>query len=44
MPVKPCNVLPLDELRALGLAGVGVGASAEAELVHLDYHVAHAVH
>ena len=30
MPVKPRNVLPLDEFRALGLAGIGVGAVAEA--------------
>ena len=43
MPVKPCNVLPLDELRALGLAGVGVGAVAETKFVHLGYHLLCAV-
>ena len=43
MPVKPRNVLPLDELRALGLAGIGIGAVAEAQLVHLGDHLLRSV-
>ena len=43
MPIKPCNILPLDELRALGLAGIGIGAVAEAKFVHFGYHLLCAV-
>ena len=43
MPIKPCNILPLDELRALGLAGIGIGAVAEAQLVHLGDHLLRSV-
>ena len=43
MPIKPSNVLPLDELWALGLAGVCVGATAEAQFIHLGDHLLHTV-
>ena len=43
MPIKPSNVLPLDELWAFGLAGVSVGAAAEAQFIHLGDHLLHAV-
>ena len=43
LAVQTGDVLALDLLRAFGLAGVGVGASAEAQLVHLDDHLAGAV-
>ena len=34
LAVKSCDVLALDLLGALGLAGIGVGAGAEAQLIH----------
>jgi hypothetical protein len=39
MSVEPRNVLPLDEFRTFGFAGVGVGAVAKAQFVHLGYHL-----
>ena len=38
MPIEPRDVLPLDKFRAFGLASVGVGATAEAQFVHLGNH------
>lgn len=38
LSVESRNVLPLDEFRAFGLAGIGVGAAAKAQLVHLADH------
>ena len=43
MSVKPRNVLPLDEFWAFGLAGIGVGAAAKAQFVHLADHLVNAV-
>lgn len=42
--VEAGDVLAFYLLGAFGLAGVGVGAAAEAEFVHLDDHLAGAVH
>ena len=39
LSVEPRNVLPLDEFRAFGLAGVGVGAAAKAQFVHFADHL-----
>ena len=44
LAVEAGDVLALDLLGALGLAGVGVGAGAEAQLVHLADHLLDAVH
>ena len=44
LAVEAGDVLALDLLGAFGLAGVGVGAGAEAQLVHLADHLLHAVH
>ena len=43
MSVEPRNVLPLDEFRTFGLTGVGVGAAAKAQFIHLADHFVHAV-
>ena len=43
LTVHSCDVLPLNLLGTFGLAGVGVGAAAKAQFVHLDDHVAHTV-
>ena len=43
LTVEACNVLTLDFLGAFSLASVGVGAGAEAELVHLHDHFPDAV-
>ena len=43
LAVEAGDVLALDLLGAFGLAGVGVGAGAEAQLVHLADHLLHAV-
>ena len=44
LAVETGDVLPLDFLGAFSLAGVGVGAGAEAQLVHLADHLLDAVH
>ena len=43
MPVEPRDVLSLDEFGTFRLAGVGVGATAKAQFVHLTYHLFDAV-
>ena len=43
LSVESRNVLPLDEFRAFGLAGVGVGAATKAQLVHFADHFVYAV-
>ena len=43
LSVESRNVLPLDEFRAFGLASIGVGATAKAQLVHLADHFVYAV-
>ena len=43
LPIEPRDVLPFDEFRTLSLAGVGVGATAKAQFIHLCDHLFHAV-
>ena len=43
MTIEPRNVLPLDEFRTLGLAGVSVGAIAKAQFIHLGDHLLYSV-
>ena len=38
MSIEPRDVLPLDEFRTFGLACISVGATAEAQFVHLGNH------
>ena len=43
LPIESRDILPLDEFGTLGLAGVGVGAVAEAQFVHLGDHLLRSV-
>ena len=43
LPVEARDILPLDEFRTFGFAGVGVGAVAKAQFVHLADHFPDAV-